>query len=334
MVAVEPSDLLGQEIREGLGVGQLRAEDLRESEHAAGQAGHGAGGGLSKPCADRVLERVALRIGAAARDVQHPGRDREGRPRGLCAVGQPVAHHTEQANGQLLRAVHRHLGRGVPERWVGEPSQDARAVLLCVESLGQPQGRGRILGHVLLGSRRQGRIEDAFASSRPAWERAGALLVDDVEPYEAAKLRLLNATHSLLAYAGALAGHATIADAVHDRSLAAAAEHYMADDATPTLRMPAGFDTEQYRASVLRRFANSTLRHTTTQVAMDGSQKLPVRLLGVESRGHAQGRGRIVGHVVLGSGGQGPVVDGVGDRRVAGQRSCVGEQGVGRVKQA
>ena len=98
---------------------------------------------------------------------------------------------------------------------------------------------------------RQWVIEDAFAGSRPAWERAGALLVDDVEPYEAAKLRLLNATHSLLAYAGALAGHATIADAVHDRALAAASEHYMADDATPTLRMPAGFDAEQANGQLL-----------------------------------------------------------------------------------
>jgi len=139
----------------------------------------------------------------------------------------------------------------------------------------------RDAGLVVAEPYRQWVIEDAFASSRPAWERAGALLVDDVEPYEAAKLRLLNATHSLLAYAGALAGHATIADAVHDPALAAAAEQYMAEDAAPTLRLPEGFDAEQYRASVLRRFANPALRHTTTQVAVDGSQKLPVRLLGV-----------------------------------------------------
>jgi fructuronate reductase len=128
---------------------------------------------------------------------------------------------------------------------------------------------------------RQWVIQDTFAGPRPAWERAGALLVDDVEPYETAKLRLLNATHSLLAYAGALAGHTTIADAVHDPALAAAAEHFMVEDATPTLRLPPGFDAEQYRASVLRRLANPALRHTTTQVAMDGSQKLPIRLLGV-----------------------------------------------------
>ncbi|MGH3387418.1 MAG: mannitol dehydrogenase family protein [Actinomadura sp.] len=124
-------------------------------------------------------------------------------------------------------------------------------------------------------------IQDMFAGPRPAWERAGAELVDDVEPYETAKLRLLNATHSLLAYAGVLAGHATIADAVADPALTEAADRYMVEDATPTLCLPPEFDVAQYRASVLHRFANPALRHTTTQVAMDGSQKLPVRLLGV-----------------------------------------------------
>ena len=120
-----------------------------------------------------------------------------------------------------------------------------------------------------------------FPSGRPAWELGGARFTDDVKPFEQRKLWMLNATHSLLAYAGALAGHATIADAVHDPALAAAAERYMVEDATPTLRLPAGFDAEQYRASVLRRFANPALGHTTRQVAMDGSQKLPARLLSV-----------------------------------------------------
>lgn len=124
-------------------------------------------------------------------------------------------------------------------------------------------------------------IQDTFAGPRPAWERAGAVLVGDVEPYETAKLRLLNATHSLLAYAGALAGHATIAEAVADPALTEAADRYMVEDATPTLCLPPEFDVAQYRETVLRRFANPALRHTTTQVAMDGSQKLPVRLLGV-----------------------------------------------------
>ncbi|HEY4422122.1 MAG TPA: mannitol dehydrogenase family protein, partial [Pseudonocardia sp.] len=108
----------------------------------------------------------------------------------------------------------------------------------------------------------------------------GAILTADVAPYEAVKLRLLNATHSLLAYTGALAGYATIAEAMRDDRLAAAATALMAQDALPTLTRPDDLDLTGYQQSVLARFANPVLRHRTTQVAMDGSQKLPVRLLG------------------------------------------------------
>ncbi|PRX49335.1 fructuronate reductase [Prauserella shujinwangii] len=127
---------------------------------------------------------------------------------------------------------------------------------------------------------RQWVIEDDFAADRPAWETAGALLVTDVAPYEAMKLRLLNGTHSLLAYLGALAGHATIADAVADPEIARAAEGLQHRDAVPSLAVPSGVDAGAYCAEVLGRFANPALRHRTTQVAMDGSQKLPHRLLG------------------------------------------------------
>ena len=123
-------------------------------------------------------------------------------------------------------------------------------------------------------------IEDAFAAGRPAWERAGAVFTTDVAPYEAAKLRLLNAAHSLLAYTGALAGHATIAHAMADPVLADAAARLMAEDAAPTLTLPEGFDVEDYQRAILRRFADPALGHRTAQVAADGSLKLPIRLLG------------------------------------------------------
>ncbi|WP_308257601.1 mannitol dehydrogenase family protein [Pseudonocardia lacus] len=126
---------------------------------------------------------------------------------------------------------------------------------------------------------RQWVIEESFAGPVPAWERAGATLTADVAPYEAVKLRLLNATHSLLAYTGALAGYPTIAEAVRDDRLAAAATAFMDSDALPTLVAPDGIDLADYRRTVLHRFANPALRHRTTQVAMDGSLKLPVRLL-------------------------------------------------------
>jgi fructuronate reductase len=123
-------------------------------------------------------------------------------------------------------------------------------------------------------------IEDRFAGPRPAWELVGAILTDDVSQYERAKLRVLNATHSFLAYLGALKGYATIAEAADDPALRDAARRVLDDDILPTLESPPGMDLEHYRDEVLARFANPALAHTTRQVAMDGSQKLPNRLLG------------------------------------------------------
>jgi len=123
-------------------------------------------------------------------------------------------------------------------------------------------------------------VEDSFAGPRPAWEAAGALLTADVAPYERAKLRVLNASHSTLAYLGALRGYATIAQAVADPDLEAAVRALVDDDVLPTLAAPEGMDLARYRDDVLDRFANPNTGHTTVQVAMDGSQKLPQRLLG------------------------------------------------------
>ena len=121
-------------------------------------------------------------------------------------------------------------------------------------------------------------IADRFPAGRPAWETAGATMVADVAPFEAMKLRLLNASHSGLAYLGYLAGRETVADAMADPGLAAFAERVM-DDATPTLAVSAGMDVAGYKRSLLERFRNPALRHRTWQIAMDGTQKLPQRIL-------------------------------------------------------
>jgi fructuronate reductase len=121
-------------------------------------------------------------------------------------------------------------------------------------------------------------IEDSFAGPRPAWERAGAQLVPDVEPYEKVKLRMLNGTHSAVAYLGGLAGHEFIAGAVADDVLAGYAQRLMTTDIAPTLTAPPDMDLGEYAAQVLRRFGNTALRYRCAQVAMDGSQKLPYRL--------------------------------------------------------
>ncbi|WP_084129069.1 mannitol dehydrogenase family protein [Demequina sp. NBRC 110055] len=122
-------------------------------------------------------------------------------------------------------------------------------------------------------------IQDRFAGTRPAWEHAGAQITDDVSAYEHTKLRILNGTHSALAYLGALRGHALIADAVADPELHAFARALIDEDAVPSLAPSAEIDTAAYRESVLERFANAAIGHTTVQIAMDGSQKLPIRFL-------------------------------------------------------
>ena len=123
-------------------------------------------------------------------------------------------------------------------------------------------------------------IEDRFPAGRPAWEREGAELVADVHPYELMKLRLLNGSHSTLAYLGFLAGYQTVAEAIADPAYALMIRRLMDEEVTPTLAVPLGADLGRYKAALLERFANPALKHRTWQIAMDGSQKLPQRLLG------------------------------------------------------
>jgi fructuronate reductase len=127
---------------------------------------------------------------------------------------------------------------------------------------------------------RQWVITDDFAAERPPWELAGAVLTADVAPWETAKLRLLNASHSLLAYLGSLRGYATIAESVRDEALAEATRRLMYGDVLATLAAPDGLDLPDYCEQLMTRFANPALMHSTAQVAMDGSQKLPNRVLG------------------------------------------------------
>ena len=120
-------------------------------------------------------------------------------------------------------------------------------------------------------------IEDHFPSGRPSWEDSGAQLVADVRPFEDMKLRLLNGSHSSIAYLGQLAGWETVADAVADPALVAHIDALMQEVAV-TLHMPASVDLRDYCRSLLARFGNTALRHRSAQIAIDGSQKLPQRL--------------------------------------------------------
>ena len=124
-------------------------------------------------------------------------------------------------------------------------------------------------------------IEDDFVDgARPALEQVGVQLVSDVTPFEHMKLRCLNGTHSSLAYLGYLAGHKTIAATVADPPFADFVRYLWREEILPTLAQPEGEDLHAYTASLLERYENPGIRHRTWQIAMDGSQKLPQRLLG------------------------------------------------------
>ncbi len=125
---------------------------------------------------------------------------------------------------------------------------------------------------------RQWVIEDNFVAGRPQWEKAGAELVADVVPFEEMKLRMLNGSHSFLADLGYLAGYQHINDCMEDSHYRAAAHALMLNEQAPTLKVK-GVDLARYADLLIARYSNPALRHRTWQIAMDGSQKLPQRML-------------------------------------------------------
>jgi len=124
-------------------------------------------------------------------------------------------------------------------------------------------------------------IENNFAGPVPDWASAGALLVDDVSQFELAKLRLLNGPHSAIAYVGSLAGHEFVHEVMADERLADFVTRLMEEEIKPMVPQAAGLDLEDYTQALRQRFANSALQHRLLQIAADGSQKLPQRIVPV-----------------------------------------------------
>jgi fructuronate reductase len=125
---------------------------------------------------------------------------------------------------------------------------------------------------------RQWVIEDNFSAGRPQWERFGVEMVRDVRPFEEMKLRLLNGAHSSIAYLGLIAGHDTVAKSFGDPAIRSFVKALWAE-AVPTLPDDAGLDTDSYTQALTGRFDNTALQHRTAQIANDGSQKLPQRIV-------------------------------------------------------
>ena len=121
-------------------------------------------------------------------------------------------------------------------------------------------------------------IEEKFAAGRPAWEKVGAQMVSSVDAYEEAKIRLLNATHSCIAWAGTLVSYQFIHEGTHDARIRKFAFDYVTDDVIPVLTspgQPSPVDLPAYRDVVLERFGNAAIADTNQRVAMDGFSKIP-----------------------------------------------------------
>jgi fructuronate reductase len=133
-------------------------------------------------------------------------------------------------------------------------------------------------------------IEDAFAAGRPAWEAGGAVFTDEVDRFELMKVRLLNGTHSLIAYLGALSGESLIAASVARAEIERAARAVIGREYGPSVQLPEGIDGQEYEQQLFQRWGNSALGHRTAQVGTDGSVKLRQRIPGPVIQALGEGR--------------------------------------------
>ncbi|HET8594918.1 MAG TPA: mannitol dehydrogenase family protein, partial [Intrasporangium sp.] len=202
-------------------------------------------------------------------------------------------------NGEMVSRVVHDLARLVDESLVGWVDDNVAFVTTMVDRI-TPRTTDADREEVL----RQTGIDDRetvptepftewvlagdFPGGRPEWDAAGARFVDDVKPFEQRKLWLLNGSHSLMAYAGSILGHETVADAIADAEVLGWVEAWW-DTAARHLSLPAD-DVTAYRQALLERFRNPQIRHLLAQIAADGSQKVPIRAVPVIRAELDQGR--------------------------------------------
>ena len=124
-------------------------------------------------------------------------------------------------------------------------------------------------------------LEESFSCGRPPYEHAGVEVVDDVEPYELVKLRLLNASHQGLGYFGRLCGYELVHEAAQDHLFRRFLRGYMDEEATPTLHQELVFDLNAYKSNVIERFSNPEIRDTLARVCADSSDRIPKFLVPV-----------------------------------------------------
>jgi mannitol 2-dehydrogenase len=144
-------------------------------------------------------------------------------------------------------------------------------------------------------------VEDHFPLGRPPFELAGVQMVDDVRPYELMKLRLLNASHQVMAYYGLLKGHVYVHDAATDPQLVELMTRYMDEEATPTLEPVPGVDLVAYKRELLERFANPYIGDTLARLATDGSDRIPKFVVPVARERRAAGQNAPLSAAIIAS---------------------------------
>ncbi|MGS0740798.1 D-arabinitol 4-dehydrogenase [Glaciimonas sp. GG7] len=156
---------------------------------------------------------------------------------------------------------------GMVDRITPKPPAEVRGRVLAATGIDDPCA---IMGEDFC----QWVLEDHFCNGRPAWEKVGVEMTSSVLPYEEAKIRILNATHSCISWAGAIKGYHTIDEALADKAIEKMSRAYVTDDVIPCLS-PSIVDLAQYRDTVLDRFSNPYIKDTIERVAADGFAKIP-----------------------------------------------------------
>ncbi len=240
--------------------------DLRADLAAvkAGQAGHTIYGGL--------VSLLRARMAAGAGPVTLMNCDN-------------LRHNGERSRGGLLQFIDA-LGDTALKAWVLAHTSSPNAMVDRITPRPTPDvaervkaatgwdDRAAIMGESFI----QWVIEDDFIAGRPAWEKVGVEMVASVQAHEEAKIRLLNATHSCIAWAGTLAGYQYIHEGTHDAAIRQMAYDYVTDDAIPVLHTPekpCPINLQAYRDVVLDRFGNPAIADTNQRVAMDAFSKIP-----------------------------------------------------------
>lgn len=236
--------------------------DLRADLEAvkAGHAGHTLYGGLVS------ILRARMQAGSGAVTLMN------------C---DNLRHNGERSRGGLLQFIDA-LGDTALKAWVQENTRSPNAMVDRITPRPTPDVAERVKAAtgwddkaaVMGESFIQWVIEDNFIAGRPEWEKVGVEMVNSVQAYEEAKIRLLNATHSCIAWAGTLAGYRYIHEGTHDAAIRKMAFDYVTDDAIPVL-LPCPINLEQYRDVVLDRFGNPAIADTNQRVAMDAFSKIP-----------------------------------------------------------